>query len=464
MKETFEEGEDELALAECCNAGEEKDTLYGWIESSDSRSTDCSDIESVSQAETARDESSSVEMKLRQKKALLDFRCMVEDAILGNYILETPKSSDNNNNKNQKQNKNGTKQREISLWGIPLLPSKCHESTDFVLLKFLKARDFKVDEAFEMLQKTLIWRKDYKTDAIVEENLNLDRDLENVMFMNDVDKKGHPLFYAVYGAFKDKGLYKKVLGSEESRERFLRWKIQLMEKCATNISLKAGEEADSVLQITDFKNSPGPEMKELRSVIKKSFVLLSTNYPEFVYKNILINVPFWYYTSYLVSKKFMFPGAKRKIVVARRSKVTRTLLKYISPENLPVEYGGLRRPNDAEFLAEDTASELIIRGNSSGCITVPVFEGGVTMIWDFTVVGWDVTCKEEFIPDDEGSYRVLLRKYKEKRIGESIRNSFYIYEPGKLVITIDNTNLKKKKVYYRSKTKPYLPTYALSNR
>ncbi|WCJ38318.1 PATELLIN 2 [Euphorbia peplus] len=446
--------------SECCNPGD-----YGWIDSSDGKSTDCSDIESVSQAETTRDESSSVEMELRQKKALLDFRCMVEDAILGNYILETKSSSDHNN-KQQKNNKNKKgKQRDISLWGIPLLPSQCHESTDFVLLKFLKARDFKVEEAFDMLQKTLIWRRDYKTDAILEENLNLDRDLENVMFMNDVDKKGHPLFYAVYGAFKDKGLYKRVLGNEESRERFLRWKIQLMEKCAKNISLKAGEDAaDSILQITDFKNSPGPDMKELRSVIKKSFVLLSTNYPELIYKNILINVPFWYYTSYLVSKKFMFPGAKRKIVIARRSKVTRTLLKYISPENLPVEYGGLRRQNDADFSAEDIASELIIRGNSSGCITIPVFEGGVTMTWDFTVVGWDVTCKEEFIPDDEGSYRVLLRKYKEKKIGESIRSSFYIYEPGKLVITIDNTNLKKKKVYYRSKTKPYLPTYALSNR
>ena len=74
-----------------------------------------------------------------------------------------------------------------------------------------------------------------------------------------------------------------------------------------------------------------------------------------------------------------------------------------------------------------------------------------------TIVGWDVSYKEEFFPDDEGSYKVLLQQEKEKKGGESVRNSFYISEPGKIVITIDNFMLKKKKVLYRYKTKPTFP-------
>lgn len=77
------------------------------------------------------------------------------------------------------------------------------------------------------------------------------------------------------------------------------------------------------------------------------------------------------------------------------------------------------------------------------------------------MVGWEVTCKQQFIPDDEGSYEVLLRKDKEKKMGDSVRNSFYISEPGKIVITIDNATLKKKRVYYRSKAKPTASTYII---
>lgn len=223
----------------------------------------------------------SIEMKLTKKKALLEFRCMVEDAILGNYILE---NSEKKLSKKEK-NKMIEQLREITLWGVPLLPSKSHESTDTVLLKFLKAKDFKVQEAFKMLQKTLKWRKDNKIDDILEEDLLLNLEPGKVLCVNSADKEGNPLCYTMYGAFKDKGFYKRVLGTEEDREKYLRWRIQIMERMIKKLTLKAGE-ADAVLQITDFKNLPVPEMKELRSVTKKSFLLLQSYYPEMVHKNV----------------------------------------------------------------------------------------------------------------------------------------------------------------------------------
>jgi hypothetical protein len=80
-------------------------------------------------------------------------------------------------------------------------------------------------------------------------------------------------------------------------------------------------------------------------------------------------------------------------------------------------------------------------------------------MWDITVVGWDVTYKEEFIPDDEGSYTVLLQN--QNIVGESTRNSFYINEPGRILLTIENGNFKKKKMYYRSKTRVTVPMFIL---
>lgn len=74
---------------------------------------------------------------------------------------------------------------------------------------------------------------------------------------------------------------------------------------------------------------------------------------------------------------------------------------------------------------------------------------GVTVIWDVTVVGWEVSYKEEFIPEDEGSYNILLQN--QRKMGDSIRNSFFISEPGKIVITVGNGTFKKKRMFYRSK-------------
>lgn len=79
------------------------------------------------------------------------------------------------------------------------------------------------------------------------------------------------------------------------------------------------------------------------------------------------------------------------------------------------------------------------------------------MVWELTVVGWDVSYKEEFVPDDECSYKILLQN--KKRLGQCVRNSFYANEPGKIVITIENWTFKNKRVLYRSKSKLTVPVY-----
>ncbi|CBI37122.3 hypothetical protein VitviT2T_009803 [Vitis vinifera] len=390
----------------------------------------------------------SIQMKKSKKKALLELRCRVEDAIIGNYMLGKPRGKVPESKKTQEN------LHDISLWGVPLLPSKGHEGTDIILLKFLKARDFKVSEAFNMLRRTLIWRREFKTEGILEENFG--PELENVVYINSTDKEGHPLCYNVCGAFKDRDFYKKTFGSEAKCEEFLRWRVQSMEKVIQNLNFTAGG-VDSMVQILDLKNSPRPSNKELRLVTKKAITLLQDNYPELIFRHIVINVPFWYYASHTLISKFISQRTKSKFILARPSGVADTLLKFIAPENLPVQYGGLKRENDIEFSPADKALELIVKAGTIESIEIPATEAGVTVVWDMTIVGWDVNYKEEFIPEDEGSYKILLEK--DKKMGQSMRNSFYISEPGKIVITIENGTYKRKRVLYRFRSKPTVPMY-----
>ncbi|CAL5039913.1 unnamed protein product [Urochloa decumbens] len=345
--------------------------------------------------------------------------------------------------------------KDIALWGVPLLPSKGDEATDVVLLKFLRARDFKAGAAFEMLRRTLRWRRDWPGfTADGEADADLPEELAGACYLDGADREGHPVCYNAMGVFGDDAVYKKALGTEEGKARFLRWRVGAMERHVAELDLRPGGAA-SLLQVTDLKNSPGPAKKDFRIAVKQVLDLFQDNYPELVARNILINVPFWYYAFSTLFYPFLTQRTKSKFVIARPSKVTETLLKYIPIEAIPVKYGGLKRDDDTEFSVEDSeVTELTVKGSSTEIIEIEATEADATLTWGLTVLGWEVNYKEEFVPADEGSYTIIVRKGKKMAAGEeAVRNTFRAGEPGKVVLTIENTSNKKKKVLFRHKAK-----------
>eukprot|EP00252_Welwitschia_mirabilis_P001965 TRINITY_DN11931_c0_g1_i1.p1 TRINITY_DN11931_c0_g1~~TRINITY_DN11931_c0_g1_i1.p1 ORF type:complete len:627 (+),score=124.50 TRINITY_DN11931_c0_g1_i1:359-2239(+) len=343
----------------------------------------------------------------------------------------------------------------LYLWGVPLLHTMGDERTDVLLLKFLRARDFKVNEAFTMLKNTILWRKRFGADKLLEEDLG--DDCKTAVYMHGVDKEGHPVCYNVYGVFQDKELYEKTFGDSEKCDRFLRWRIQLLEKEIVNqLSFKPGG-VNSMVQITDLKNSPSPLLnKGLRQVTRQALAILQDNYPEFVARKIFLNVPWWYAAVNTMISPFLTQRTKSKFVYARPARVTETLFKYIAPEHVPIHYGGLSRENDTVFSpAEGGVQELIVKANEKHLLEFPATasEVGLALVWDVSVLGWDVNYGEEFVPDSENAYTIIVQKPKKIAADEvALRNSFKIGQPGKLVVTIDNTASKKKKlVVYRSK-------------
>lgn len=174
---------------------------------------------------------------------------------------------------------------EVSIWGVPLLAD---EKSDVILLKFLRARDFKVKDAFAMIKGTIRWRKEFGMEELLEEELG--DDLEKAVYMHGFDKEGHPVCYNVYGEFQNKELYKKSFSDEEKRHRFLRWRIQFLEKSIRKLDFTPGG-ISTIVQVNDLKNSPGPAKWELRQATKQALQLLQDNYPEFVAKQVLHACP-----------------------------------------------------------------------------------------------------------------------------------------------------------------------------
>ncbi|XP_073301847.1 patellin-4-like [Primulina huaijiensis] len=464
--ETMEMGEEAVKLVEqVCN---EKD-----------RACESKAVEKIS---SYREESNlPSDLKQHERKALNELKSKLEEAISGNTFFnkegekkvsdkpaeeelqekERPAGESKEGCEEEKNNgdegteekpiecaktlesdANIEEEKDISIWGVPLLPSKGDDRTDVVLLKFLRARDFKVNDAFQMIEKTLRWRKEYKIDSILDEEFG--SDLTSAAYLSGTDRQGHPICYNIFGVLDNEEIYQKTLATEEKREQFLRWRVQLMEKGIQKLNFKPGG-VNSFIQINDLKDSPGPSKKEVRSVVSKAVALLQDNYPEFVAKNIFVNVPFWYYALHSLLSPFLTQRSKSKLVFARPSKVTETLLKYVPIQEIPIQYGGMKRGKKIE----NEVSELLIRAGSTTSFEIPLPEAGTGITWDILALGWEVNCTVEFVPENEKSYTMIIQKERKMCSEEApVRWTFKNKEPGKIAITIGNASGKKKKVFY----------------
>nr|XP_043636535.1 patellin-6 [Erigeron canadensis] len=332
---------------------------------------------------------------------------------------------------------------DISMWGIPLLPTTTtSEKADVILLKFLRARDFRVQDSLTMLQKCLAWRKEFGADNIVDEELGF-KELEGVVaYMNGYDKEGHPVCYNAYGVFKDKEMYEKIFGDNDKLKKFLRWRVQVLERGIKMLHFKPGG-INSIIQVTDLKDMP---KRELRVASNHILSLFQDNYPEMVAKKIFINVPWYFSMLYSMFSPFLTQRTKSKFVLSKEGNVAETLYKYIRPEDVPVQYGGLSRPNESNGPPKP-ASEFTVKGGEKVNIQIEGIEAGSTITWDIVVGGWELEYSAEYVPIANGSYTIAVEKSRKVGSGEeAVHNSYTTKEPGKLVLSVDNSASRKRKV------------------
>ncbi|KAF9670595.1 hypothetical protein SADUNF_Sadunf13G0085200 [Salix dunnii] len=342
---------------------------------------------------------------------------------------------------------------EVTIWGIPLLKD---DRSDVVLLKFLRARDFKVKDAFVMIKNTIQWRRDFKIDELVDEDLG--DDLEKVVFMHGYDREGHPVCYNVYGEFQNKELYQKTFSDEEKRSKFLRWRIQFLERSIRKLDFSPSG-ISTIFQVNDLKNAPGPGKKELRLATRQALFSLQDNYPEFVAKQVFINVPWWYLAFYTMMSPFMTQRTKSKFVYASPSKSAETLFKYISPEQVPIQYGGLSVDFcdcNPEFTIADPATDITVKPATKQTVEIIIYEKCI-LVWELRVVGWEVSYSAEFMPEAKDAYTIIITKPTKMSPTDEpvVSNSFKVGELGKILLTVDNPTSKKKKLLYRFKINPF---------
>ncbi|KAE8768272.1 patellin-6 [Hordeum vulgare] len=122
--------------------------------------------------------------------------------------------------------------------------------------------------------------------------------------------------------------------------------------------------------------------------------------------------------------------------------------RFIRPELVPVQYGGLSRASELENGPPKPASEFTIKGGEKVFLEIDGIEAGATITWDLVVGGWELEYGAEYVPAAEGGYTLCVERTRKvpAAADEPVHNTFTAKEPGKMVLSIDNSGSRKRKV------------------
>ncbi|ONM33519.1 Patellin-1 [Zea mays] len=104
---------------------------------------------------------------------------------------------------------------------------------------------------------------------------------------------------------------------------------------------------------------------------------------------------------------FLTQRTKSKIAFCSPDRSAETLFRYVTPEQVPVQFGGLYKEDDTEFSASNAVTELTVKPSSKETVEVPATEGS-TVVWELRVLGWEVSYGAQFAPDAEDGYTVIV--------------------------------------------------------
>ncbi|NXG55809.1 S14L1 protein, partial [Hemiprocne comata] len=282
------------------------------------------------------------------------------------------------------------------------------------ILRFLRARDFNIDKAREMLCQSLSWRKQYQVDCILQSwrpPALLDEYYTGGWHYQDKD--GRPLYILRLGQMDTKGLV-KALGEESLLRHVLSINEEGQKRCEENTNV-FGRPITSWTCLVDLEGLNmrhlwRPGVKALLRIIE----VVEDNYPETLGRLLIVRAPRVFPVLWTLVSPFINENTRQKFLIYSGNNYQGAggLVDYVDKDVIPdflggdcmctVPEGGLV-PKSLYQTEEETEnsdhirlwtetiyhSASVLKGAPHE-IVVEILEGESVITWDFDILKGDV--------------------------------------------------------------------------
>jgi CRAL/TRIO domain/CRAL/TRIO, N-terminal domain len=186
------------------------------------------------------------------------------------------------------------------------------EFEDFLLTKFLKARDNNVQKAFTMISNYKTWRKTENIENIGDFRFPEYHHVHGIYpkIWHKTDKLGRPVWIKHHATFNVEQLLKV-----STHERFVKHHIRENEKLQKYrfeaCSVARGERVSQVVLIMDLKGFSLLEVARALSILKEVAQIDGDYYPEMLGKIMVINASMFFSTVWGIIKGFCISHPRR---------------------------------------------------------------------------------------------------------------------------------------------------------
>ncbi|XP_006869307.1 PREDICTED: SEC14-like protein 4 [Chrysochloris asiatica] len=217
---------------------------------------------------------------------------------------------------------------------LPTLP----KTDDYFLLRWLRARNFDLQKSEDMLRQHMEFRKQQDLDKILTWQPLEVIQLYDSGGMCGYDYEGCPVWFDIVGALDPKGLLLSASKQEMIRKRIKVCEL-LLQECELQ-SEKLGRKIETVVMVFDMEGLGLKHLwKPAVEVYQQFFAIVEANYPETLKNLIAVRTPKLFPVAFNLVKSFMSEETCKKIVILGAN-WKQELLQYISPDQLPVVFGG----------------------------------------------------------------------------------------------------------------------------
>ncbi|XP_054715004.1 SEC14-like protein 4 [Uloborus diversus] len=349
--------------------------------------------------------------------------------------------------------------------------------------RFLKARDFNVDRAEEMLKKHLEWREEKKVDTLLryyKPNEVFHKYL-SASFVG-FDKEGCIVRYIPYGKIDMKGVCMSMKYVD-----FERYIIYLMENDLASLENQSkilGRNVSKCVYIYDFENLSFAQSTDRKCIenAMAAFKIYQDNYPERLKAAFAINASMFFSVGFAIVKSCIASSILKKVHIFGQDGWKEELLKCIDGEVLPAFLGGKKTDPDGNPLCKtfinhggkvpekyyihksirsladaEEAKRIVLPRASYHEETIIVEEPESFLEWEFETkardVGFGLFLQEM---DSEGEKMTELVPIQRIDTDEYAETGMYKCEKaGKYIILFDNTYswLRSKEIYFKLSVK-----------